>query len=147
MSNYPIWWDSTITIYNKYTDNQTHVITWHRHVLHNCFWKSSGSEVVIGQVTLDTASLICRIPENPLFKLNYLWMELPNDQMGKYFTINEGDIVVYGEVTDDIDEYENGHRSSDLIAKYKARGCIEIQQYAVNVGVGRNNPHYFIRGT
>ena len=62
MSNYPDWWDKKITIYNKYTDNSTRVVTWYRTVLTDplSFWKEVGDRTVVGNVTLDTKSIICR---------------------------------------------------------------------------------------
>ena len=38
MNDYPIWWNTTITIYNKYEDPQTHVITWFRKVVNGAFF-------------------------------------------------------------------------------------------------------------
>lgn len=147
MSDYPIWWDTTITIYNKYEDSQTQVTQWFRRVLPNCFWKYSGDKIAVGTVVLDTKSVICRIPKNPLFLERYEWQQLPNDQMSEYFTVGLGDIIVKGEVFDEIDEYTSGSRSSDLLEKYKnLQGCMEIEDFSVNVGLGRNNEHYLARG-
>ena len=33
MNNYPSWWDTTVTIYNRYEDPQTNLVSWHRHVV------------------------------------------------------------------------------------------------------------------
>lgn len=147
MSDYPIWWDTTITIYNKYEDSQTHVVLWFRHVLRNCFWKYTGDKVSVGTVVLDTKSVVCRIPKDAQFLEKYEWQRLPNDQMADYFTIGLGDIIVKGEVTDEIDEYTAGNRSSDLLEKYKnLQGCMEIEDFSINTGLGRNNEHYLTRG-
>lgn len=147
MSDYPIWWDANLTLYNKYTDKQTQVIKWYRTTLSNCFWKSAGNKISIGNVVLETDDIICRIPESNLFKNRAEWQDIPNDQMSDYFTLSVGDIIVFDIVGDEIDEYTSGKRSSDLISKYKdLQGCIEIQKVAINTGIGRCNPHYFIRG-
>lgn len=148
MSNLnPIWWDTTLTIYNKYKDPQTQLIRWYRKSVTNCFWKNVGDKVNINQVVLETNNIICRIPEQENFREKYLWIAIPNDQMGNYFTLGPGDIIIKGEVSDIIDEYTAGHRASDLIAKYKdLQGCMEIQQVSINTGIGRNNPHYFVKG-
>ena len=144
---YPMWWDSTITIYNKYEDAQTRIVHWYRTVLHDCFWKYSGDKVSVGTVVLDTKSIICRIPQDSRFLERYQWVSVPNDQMSEYFTLGQGDIIVKGEVLDEIDEYVSGQRSSDFLAKYKnLQGCMEIEEYAINIGAGRNNPHYYARG-
>lgn len=147
MSDYPIWWDTTITIYNKYEDPQTHVITWYSHPLSGCFWKASGDIVNVGSVVLDSKSILCRIPKDEAFLEKFDWEQLPNDQMSNYFTLGIGDIIVKGEVSDVIDEYTSGHRSSDLLSKYKpSQRCFEIAEFANNTGIGRNNEHYFTRG-
>lgn len=147
MGNYPQWWDSSITVYNRYEDPQTQIVTWFRTVLENCFWKGTGSKVTINETTLDTEGVICRIPKNPLFLEKYEWVDLPNDEMDDYFTLAPHDILVRGLVDDEIDEYTKGHHSTDLLSKYRdLRGCIEIEDVAINTGRGRNNEHYWVRG-
>ena len=147
MSNYPVWWDTTITIYNKYEDPQSQVITWYRTVVSNCFWKYAGDKVTINQVTLETDNTICRIPENPAFVEKYLWIKLSSEVKATHFTLGRGDIIVKGAVEDTINEYQDGHRSNDLLAKYKdLQGCIQVQEIALNTGAGRNNPHYYVKG-
>lgn len=147
-AGYPIWWDTTITIYNKYVDTQTQVVTWFRHVVRDdCYWHLEGSTVSVGNVTLDAKSIICRIPKDDRFLEKQEWIQLPNDQMGEYFTLAPGDIIVKGESLEEIDEYTSGHRSSDLLSKYRGyQACMEVTEYANNTGIGRNNEHYLARG-
>ena len=147
MSNYPQWWNQQITIYNKYEDPQTHVVSWFKFTVDNCFWKYTGDKISIGETVLETNNIICRIPENDKFLEKYQWVQKPNDQMGNYFTLGPGDIIIKGNVSDIVDEYTSGQRSTDLIAKYKAlQGCMEIEEVAINVGGGRNQPHYYVKG-
>lgn len=144
---YPIWWETTITLYNRYDDPQTDVVTWFRTVITDCFWKASGDKVSIGQVTLDSKSVLCRIPKDSKFMEKFDWVKLPNDQMGNYFTLGIGDIIVKGECLDEIDEYTQGKRSSELLDKYRPyQKCMEVDELAINVGMGRNNEHYYVRG-
>ena len=144
---YPIWWDTTITVYNQYKDKQTRLVTWRKTVINNCFWKYTGNKVTIGDVELQTNTTICRIPKDDRFLERYLWEALPNDQKDNFFTLSPGDIIVKGEVDEDIDETVSGQRSSDFIAKYKRlQGCIEIQSWANNTGKGRNDKHYYVVG-
>lgn len=144
---YPVWWETTITIYNRYEDPNTQVVRWFSHVVNNCFWKYVGDKISINNVTLETNNTICRIPKDPKFLEKYQWIKLPNDMMENYYTLGRGDIIVRGEVTDVIDEYTTGTRSTDLIAKYKElQGCIEVEEVAINTGRGRNNEHYFVKG-
>ena len=144
---YPLWWETTLTIYNKYEDPQTDVITWYRTVLTDCFWKASGDKVSIGQVILDSKSVVCRIPKDARFLERYEWVKLPNDQMANYFTLGIGDIIVKGECPDTINEYVSGQHATDLLDKYRPyQMCVEVDEFAINVGLGRNNEHYYVRG-
>lgn len=147
MSNYPVWWDTTVTIYNKFVDPQTQVVTWHRTVVENCFYKNIGNKVTIDKAVIETNNIICRIPKNNYFLQKYLWDATPNDMMSRFFTLALGDIIVVGEVTDEIQEYVKGHRSTDLITKYKSlQGCMRIEEVSINIGAGRCNEHYLVKG-
>ena len=144
---YPIWWDTTLTVYNQYKDPITRLITWTRTVINGCFWKYTGNKVTVGDVELQTNTTICRIPKDDRFLERYLWEALPNDQKNNFFTLSPADIIVKGEVTEEIDERTSGHRSTDFIAKHKKlQGCIEIQSWANNTGKGRNDKHYYVAG-
>lgn len=148
MNHYGPWWDRTLTVYNKYIDPQTKVITWHRHVVTDSFWKYVGEKVSVGNTILETKDIICRIPVREDFMEKYLWNQLPNDEMDNYFTLGENDVIINGEVDDIVDEYTTGHRSSDLVTKYKAlQGCMVINRVAINTGGGRGNEHYYVKGT
>ena len=145
MSKYPEWWNTTITVFNKYEDPATRRITWYRTVLHNCFWKYTGNKIVVGETTLETNTILCRIPHSSAILEKYQW----NDMVDKshYFTLSAGDIIIKGNVTDALDEYVSGQRSSDLLTKYrKLQGCMTVERYADNTGEGRGSEHYYVRG-
>lgn len=144
--SYPIWWDSTITIYNKYTDAQTQIEKWYRHVIPNCFWKASNNKVTINDTTIDSSNVICRIPKSGEYLEKYEWEALPNDKMGEYFTLGQNDIIIKGDIDFEIDEYIKGRRSTDLLERYKLYGKMQIEQFSINTGVGRNNEHYYVTG-
>ena len=146
-AGYPIWWDTTVTIYNKSVDKQTQVVMWYKSTVTDCFWQLRGSEVLIGEVSLDSKALICRIPKDARFKEKYEWLNMPNDQKQNYFTLGLDDIIVKGNVDDVIDEYTAGSRSSDLLKKYAGlQGCFKVQKFTNNTGIGRNNEHYLAQG-
>lgn len=146
MNSFGSWWDTTLTIYNKFEDPQTQVIKWYRHVVHKAFWKDTGNKITIGNVTLDTNNIICRIRPDSAFLEKHIWVTKPNDEMSNYFTLGQGDIIIKGEVDDEINEYVSGQRASDLKRKYKGlQGCMEIQQWSNNTG-NRGNEHYFASG-
>lgn len=145
MNNYPEWWNTTVTVYNKYENPADRRITWHRTVIRNCFWKNTGNTLVIGETAIDTNSTLCRIPVNSAFLEKYRWNEL--DDKSGHFTFGTGDILIQGDVEDVINEYESGHRSSDILTKYKKlQGCMVIEKYAVNAGLGRGTEHYLVKG-
>ena len=147
MNNYPSWWNTTITVYNKFEDPQTQLVTWYRQVIDGCFWKYSGNKVVVGNTVLETKDIICRIRVDDRFLEKHEWIAIPNDRMSNYFTLSQGDIIVKGEVDDEINEYQSGQRSSDLKTKYKSlQGCLEIQEWSNNTGGGRGNEHYYVKG-
>ena len=144
---YPLWWEHTVTIYNKYTDPTTNVISWFRTVVTDCFWKLVGAEVRVGDTLLDSKSIICRIPKDPTFIEKQEWIALTTEQKASYFTLAQGDIIVKGECDFVIDEYDKGKRSSDLLGLYSQyQACMEITEWSNNTGAGRNNEHYLARG-
>lgn len=145
---YPPWWETTITVYNKHEDKQTQVVTWYRKVLSGAFWKYTGNKVLVGDTLLETNTTICRVRYDDAFLEKYEWEKLSADDKAKYFTLAPEDIIIKGEVSDAVDEYTAGSRSSDLIAKYKKlQGCITIEQVDINVGTARCSEHYYVRGT
>ena len=142
MSNiYPVWWDTTVTLYNKY-ESSSGEVTWYRTVLEGCFWKYVTDYVRTENAVEMTKVLLCRVRQSGDFLESYEWR---NADKSAYFTFNEGDILVKGEVDDEIDEYTSGSRSTDLLIKYKDR-CAQITESAVNVGTGRVSEHYLVRG-
>ncbi|MBR3644993.1 MAG: hypothetical protein IKN54_01110 [Lachnospiraceae bacterium] len=147
MNNYPIWWDTTITIYNKFEDTQTHVVRWYRTKVDGAFWKYTGDKISVGKTILETNNTICRIRKDSRFLPKHEWITKPNDEMNNFFTLGIGDIIVKGEVDDEIDEYASGHRATDIEKKYKnLQGCIRIEETADNTGIGRCNEHYYVKG-
>lgn len=147
MNSYPIWWDSTITLYNKYIDPLTQETTWTRTVIGNCFWKNDSNNITVGDTVISASSTICRIPEQDNFLIRYDWCNKPSDQRGNYFTLGRGDIIIKGEVDDEIDERTKGHRATDLLNKYKDMlEYLEIEEFTIDTGAGRCNPHYYVRG-
>lgn len=145
--SYPVWWETTLTIYNKYEDPITNLITWYRTVVEGAFWKYVGDKVTINDTVLETKNIVARIRKDPRFLPHHEWIALPNDVMSDYFTLSEGDIIVKDAVDDVINEYQSGHRSSDLLGKYKKlQGCMSIETLAINVGAGRCDEHYRVKG-
>lgn len=146
-NNYPSWWNQTITVYNRYEDPTTRQVSWYRTVLHDCFWKYSDEKLIVGSTRIETSQTICRIPINPKYKERYEWEQLIASGDSSYFTFGPGDILIKGEVSDTIDEYISGQRSTDLIARYKKlQGCMSVDYCIDNTGGGRGNEHYRVKG-
>lgn len=147
MSNYPVWWDTTLTIYHKYEDKLTRVVSWFSHKVDDCFWKYTGNKVVVGDVTINSENVTCRIPKSDLFKEPFEWTQLSQEDKENYFTIATGDIIVKGDVKETIDEYTSGKRSTDFLKKYKAlQGCMQVSRMSIDTGIGRCCEHYYIIG-
>ena len=147
MNNYPDWWNTTITLFNRYEDPLTQLVTWYKTVIEGCFWKNVHDKVKIGEVVLETDGIICRIRKDERFVDAETWLSLPSDTKANYFTLGPQDIVIQGDVDETINEYQSGYRSTDILAKYKKlQKCLEVEQFADNTGIGRGNEHYFIKG-
>lgn len=137
-------WDKTITLYNRYEDEQTGVIKWYRHKLSNCFYKRTNNNVSVGGVRLLTDTTTVRIPAQAGYLPPYLWNNQPNDRKRNNMTLQSGDLIFLGEVSEEIDEYTSGKRSSDLITKYKALGSVFVT--SVNINDFMYGQHYLVKG-
>lgn len=139
-----MFWNRTITLYNKHEDQQTGLIKWYRHSLSDCFYKSTNNTVNVGGVQLQTDDNIIRIPEHQSYLPPYKWLQLPNDKKGQAFTLKGGDLIILGNVADEIDEYTQGKRSTDIIKKYTSLGSVFIK--SVNTNNFVPGAHYLVRG-
>ena len=147
MNHYPNWWNETITVYNKYSDPVSRLITWHRHVVTGAFWKNIGNKILIDKTVIETDNIICRIRKDDLFLPKHEWLKLENDHMDEHYTLGRGDIIIRGEVDDEIDEYQTGYKATDLVKKYKdLQGCMTIDKVTINTEGGRGNEHYLVEG-
>lgn len=139
-----MFWNKTITLYNKYEDRQTGFIKWYRHKLEHCFYKATNNKVNVGNVQMTTDDNIIRIPEQENYLPPYKWVELSSEEKSRFMTLQGGDLIILGDITEEIDEYTAGKRSSDLIAKYSALGSVFIN--SVNINDFVPGAHYFVRG-
>lgn len=148
MNTYASWWDDTITLYNKFIEPGTKRVTWYRHVITGCFYKHTVEKITVGKTTIDSNQTICRIRVSDNFIDKKSWMKLPSEEKAERFTLSVGDIIVADETDFEIDEYAQGKRSSDLINENKEwPGCFTAEVVNINVGGGRGNEHYHVRGT
>ena len=138
-----MFWDKTITLYNK-SENEDGLITWYRHKLEECFWKHKKSGSDAGNVRTETDEGIIRIPAQANYVSAYDWQNLSNAEKGEYMTLKKDDLIFLGDVSEEIDEYTAGKRSSDLIAKYKLLGSVSVVSVVINDFAP--GAHYFVRG-
>ena len=137
-----IYWDKTITVYNRFEDVITGYVSWYKHVLTNCFVKHTNNVITIGSEKLQTDDNIVRIPYNPTYLTPYEWLQ--SDDKANSLTLQAGDIIICGSVDDEINEYIGGQRSNDIIDKYKALGVMKIK--SVNENTSLPNKHYLVMG-
>ena len=140
---YPIWWDKTVTLFHRYEDDKTGMVTWYRKVLADCFWKCANNQLATSNTVAKDSVITVRIRKNDSFKMSYEWRTLPDKE--SYFTIDVGDIIVLGAISDTIDEYTAGTGSADLLNKYSSF-CMTVQTVNINVHSGVGLPHYHITG-
>lgn len=145
MSNYPAWWNTTITLFNRYEDSVTQEVTWYRTVLTNCFITFGKNLTSLGNnesITTYQNIAVCRIPKNTKYLDAYIWNN--SDSRSSKFTLQGGDIIFKGKITEDIDEYTKGQRATELIEKYKSKGVFRIGTIQDNSDTTRNLPHYYV---
>lgn len=139
-----MFWDKTITLYNKYEDTQKGIIKWYRHKLERCFYKVTNNMVNVGSIQMQTDDNVIRIPEQKNYLAPHKWVELPDDEIFGFMTLQTGDLIFLGDISEDIDEYTTGKRSSDFIEKYKSLGSVFVK--SVNINDFMLGAHYFVRG-
>lgn len=124
-----------ITIYNKHRhiDGNTGktVTEYKRTILHNCFFGSKKAESLNGNVLSQANSYIVRIPKSNKYIDSYKWQS--TDSIQEYFTVSPDDIIVKGEVYDEISDTQ-GHRVSDLLSKYKPN-CFTVKTFSDNTAI------------
>lgn len=144
MNKYPFWWDKTVTIYNKIEDGSGRV-SWQPATLTGCFWRYVNNVTYVNNVRMEVKQVICRVPK----KDNYLSLEdwLSTAEKTGYFTLRNGDIVILGEVSDEVDEYTKGKHSTDLLKKYNdVNRAFRIETFVDDTGDGLCAEHYHLKG-
>ena len=146
MNNYPSWWNTTITLYNKF-EKPDGEIKWFKHHIEGCFYKQTMEKLTIGDTTIAANQSVCRLRVSDSFADPIAWKAMEDSGKATYYTLKSGDIIVAGEVDFDVNEYQKGSRSSDLKDTYTDwPGCFTVEHAAINVGGGRGNEHYLARG-
>ncbi len=137
-------WNKTITLYNKCEDIESGQVYWYRHLLRNCFFKHKKHNVSTGNSKSLNDNAIVRIPKQKNFVSSFDWLKIPNSLKSKSITLQVGDLIVLGDVSDEINEHIQGQRSNDIVKKYDALGCTIIT--SININTDLPGAHYLVRG-
>lgn len=136
-ASYPYYWNGTITLYNKITvQNKTE---WVRHVIKNVFYSAKHTEQLNQNTMFHATSYIVRIPQSGFYVPKSKYTDFENT-----FTLNVGDIIFFGEITEEIDEFISGKRSNDILAKHTGE-CFVIKFFAEDTQI-KGLEHYRIEG-
>ncbi|MBO5060241.1 MAG: hypothetical protein J6C82_04940 [Clostridia bacterium] len=123
-----------VTIYNRHKADGT--TTWKRTVISGCYFGTVSGTRLNGDTVSAADTYVCRIPKNMAYTGEYQGKE-------GTFTLSAGDIVVKGVAVDEISDIA-GHRTADLLQKYKGRAFV-VRSFSDNT-VLRSCPHYRVSG-
>ena len=133
----------TVTLYNRRRTTGAdgrQVETWVRHVLTGCSWVRTHERVRSDTEVGYTSSVTCRIPASDSYLPPDQWDAL-DDPSGK-FTLAAGDVLVYGDVADEIGSELS---AAELVKRYARRGSIVVRS-ARNNSLNGILPHYAAKG-
>lgn len=138
------FWKQTITVYNRYEDKAEGTVKYYRHVLHNCFVKHTNNQVTVGNTHIQSDDALVRIPAQPDFFSVFEWKRADDDTKAGFITLQVDDLIIFGAVADDIDEYTAGKRKNDIIEKYKDLGYMSVKSFNLNTFLPTK--HYLVKG-
>lgn len=112
-------WEQTITLFNSY-ENSAYEMVYLKTVFNNArFTVSKGANVdTNGKINIDNT--LCMIRHDSLPK-PYLepkeWVKVAENKKQNYFTFQEGDVIVKGEVTENVISFEELNKKYDNVFK------------------------------
>lgn len=125
--------NTPITIYNKYFDLITQSDRWQRHVIYETFWESHRS-VNFNKGMSNNSKCKIYIPSDANYFTDYIDPIAFRSNHINHWTIQNGDLVVRGIITDEI------VRQSDLERKYDD---VCVVSYVAKNDYGSSNMHHF----
>lgn len=129
--------NTSMTIYNRYVDPITRLDKWQKHNLNFVYWDASHG-VSISKGMSQDSKLDVYIPRNMNYMTYYTDpMNFKLNPVGNW-TIQNGDIIVKGTITDEIT------KASDLERKYN--NVYTVQNITENFYGSPNMQHIYIRG-
>lgn len=135
----------TITLYNclRAADVLEKKDIWYRHVLSNCFYKAKVETAQSGTSIKRVNTYTVRIPESARWLPYKEWAALPDAKREEFFTVNTGDIVVYGESKEEITS--KGEGAAARVLDRNAPSAFRVTAVMVNTG-HRMDKHYRLEG-
>lgn len=141
----------TITIYNKVEGidpivNKAFTL-WRRHVLTGCSWRRSMQTLQVGTVQITSEDYIVQVPYSEMYVPYAEYGNMTADEQEEHFTGNAGDLIVKGEVTDEIKwtmpdgTAQQGISATELKEKYKGR-ILTVKDFQNNALEGFPLKHY-----
>lgn len=96
----------SVTIYNqvKGVDQITNkaFTLWRRHVLTGCSWRRSMQTLQVGTVQVTSEDFIIQVPYSEFYVPYFFYEDMTADEQEQHFTGNAGDLIVRGEIADEI---------------------------------------------
>ncbi len=130
--------NDTITLYSKfeYKDEYNKYKTVYlRKELNNCSWRQSTSTSLIDGSSVTRKAITVRIPQSDNYITPSEWQASTQEAIVDKFTLQEGDLVIRGVVTDETTDL------TLLKDKYSDRAIL-IQSVTNNADRGQPLPHY-----
>lgn len=138
-TQYPRWWNTSLTVFNRVFDPDTKATTWQKTILQNCFYLQNSGLARSGVEIRANDNYVVRIPANEAYIPQAEWETMQSGQEGR-FTLAPGDLIFKGEI---LDEIESGSGNS-LLEQYKP-DCFKIQSVYDGTGYGVLG-HYMAEG-
>lgn len=132
----------TVTIYNQVKGidpitNKAFTI-WRRRVLTGCSWRRSMQTLQVGTVQITSEDYIVQVPYSELYVPYYEYEDMTADEQEQHFTGNAGDLIVRGEIADEIGVDMTVTRLKD---KYNGR-ILTVKAFQNNALDGFPLKHY-----
>lgn len=121
---YPEWWNRTVTLYNKYKD-ENNKVKYNRVVVDGCFVSRGTLKQLNGTISINDSSYVCRFRYKDDLK------------------INTGDIIITKVVEDEIDENDVNKTSNKLLKKYLDESFV-VKNTKINLDI--DPKHYYASG-
>lgn len=138
-TQYPRWWNTSLTVFNRVFDPDTKATTWQKTILQNCFYLQNSGLSRSGAEIRANDSYVVRIPASDAYVPQSEWESMQSGREGR-FTLAPGDLIFKGEIPDEI---ESGSGNS-LLEQYKP-DCFKIQSVYDGTGYGVLG-HYMAEG-